>query len=167
MGRDGQGHAAAAFLLSLVSAAADTTVRRLMDEPFELRVGLDVAVIADVAASIERFGDRYRLRLFTPHELGCCTGTPEVVAAGLAARFAAKEATLKVLRPTAVTPEWTTIEVRRTSGGWCTIGLTGGAARLAEESGIADLSVSFSHEAGLAIAIVVGVCRPGPGQAAN
>jgi holo-[acyl-carrier protein] synthase len=123
-----------------------------------IRVGVDLAVIDDVADSVERFGARYLRRLFTEHELACCQGEPETVAAGLAARFAAKEATLKVLRPVGAQPEWTSIEVRRDPGGWCRLHLTRSAAELAERQGITDLAVSLSHEGGIAAAVVLAIC---------
>jgi holo-[acyl-carrier protein] synthase len=73
----------------------------------------------------------------------------------LAARFAAKEATMKVLRPRDERPDWRTIEVRRDPGGWCELALSGSAARLAHDAAIDSLSVSLSHEAGMANAVVV------------
>ena len=75
-----------------------------------------------------RFGDRYVGRVYTAHEVSCCQGTPPVVAAGLAARFAAKEATIKVLRPAGSNPPWRSIEIRRDPSGWCSVNLTDGAA---------------------------------------
>ena len=69
-------------------------------------VGTDITAVPDVLASMTRFGDRYLGRLFTEHELASCPGPPEVAAAGLAARFAAKEAVVKVLRPTGARPTW-------------------------------------------------------------
>ena len=68
----------------------------------EVRVGVDLVVVADVAEAVEHFGDRYLHRIFTPHELDCCRadGTSGGYAMpSLAARFAAKEAAVKVLRP--------------------------------------------------------------------
>ena len=73
-----------------------------MEERATIRVGTDLTCVADVASSIERFGDRYLRRLFTDHELDATGGAPE----RLAARFAAKEATVKVLRPTGAQPDW-------------------------------------------------------------
>jgi holo-[acyl-carrier protein] synthase len=125
-------------------------------DSLRVRVGTDAVAIADVADSAERFGDRYLGRIFTTHELDCCKGS--AAAASLAARFAAKEAVIKVLRPTDVTPTWRTIEVRREASGACDIVLSGDAARLAAEASIEDLSVSFTHEAGLALAVVVALC---------
>ena len=91
--------------------------------------------------------------------------TPMVLpvrAASLAARFAAKEATIKVLRPEGHQPDWRSVEVRRDPNGWCTLALTGHAAALAEQAGIADLAVSLTHEGDVAAAVVVeGVVRDG------
>ena len=47
----------------------------------------------------EELRERYLERIYTEHELKLCIGEPLVEAASLAARFAAKEATIKVLRP--------------------------------------------------------------------
>ncbi len=123
-----------------------------------LRVGADIARVNDVSASVARFGDRYLRRLFTPHEIASCTGAPHVVASSLAARFAAKEATIKVLRPGASPPGWRTIEVRQHSSGWCELHLTGEAATLAAAAGINDLAVSLTHDGDLAAAVVLAQC---------
>lgn len=123
-----------------------------------LRVGADIARVDDVAASLARFGDRYLKRLFTPHEIASCTGAPSVMAASLAARFAAKEATIKVLRPVDLTPAWRTIEVRRSPSGWCELRLSGEAAKLAADAGITELALSLSHDRDIAAAVVVAQC---------
>jgi len=129
-----------------------------------LRVGLDLVSIDDVADSVQRFGDRYLTRIYTPHEIETCrmsveVGAPEELAVdSLAARFAAKEAVMKVLRPVGMQLDWRTIEVHRTAGGWCEIRLSGRAAELAVQAGIDELSVSLTHEAAVAGAVVVGWC---------
>jgi holo-[acyl-carrier protein] synthase len=123
-----------------------------------IRVGADVVSVHQVAESVESFGPRYLDRVYTEHELGSCRGAPTVRAASLAARFAAKEATIKVLRPVGHQPDWRSVEVRRHSGGWCTMALSGHAAALAEQAGISDLSVSLTHEGDIAAAVVVALC---------
>jgi len=123
--------------------------------PATLQVGVDLCSVADVAESIRLFGDRYRRRVYTDGELGYCSAVPALEAQRLAARFAAKEATLKVLQPAGWWPDWRTIDVRRHADGWCELHLTGAAAGLAVERGIAALSVSLTHEGGLAAAVVV------------
>ena len=126
----------------------------------KLRVGTDLTSVTDVAASIDRFGERYLGRIFTDHERASCTGVPSVSAAGLAARFAAKEAAIKILRPTDVRPAWRSIEVRRAASGACDLHLTGAAAQLAAEQGITDLAVSLTHEGDLAAAVVIARVEP-------
>jgi holo-[acyl-carrier protein] synthase len=132
-----------------------------------LRVGIDLVPVAEVAASVEYFGERYVTRLFTPHEIAACRtaegpartrGT--YVVESLAARFAAKEAVVKVLRPIEMQPDWRSIEIHRMTGGWCEIRLSGQAAELAADAGIAELTVSLSHESAVAGAVVVGRCVP-------
>jgi holo-[acyl-carrier protein] synthase len=123
-----------------------------------VRVGADLVAVRSVAESIACFGDRYLHRIYTDHEIASCVGPPSVVSAGLAARFAAKEATLKVLRPSGRRPEWLSIEVVRHAEGWCSMSLHGYAATLAAEAGIHDLAVSLTHEEGAAAAVVVALC---------
>jgi holo-[acyl-carrier protein] synthase len=124
-----------------------------------IRVGADVASVRQVADSLAHFGDRYLRRIYTEHEIASCPGSDSAAAASLAARFAAKEATIKVLRPQGHQPEWKSIEVRRDPGGWCTMSLTGHAAVLAAQGGITELAVSLTHDEGIAAAVVVALCN--------
>jgi len=133
----------------MTSASAGTSIR----------VGADVAPVHQVAESVARFGDRYLRRVYTEHEIASCAGSPSVAAAGLAARFAAKEATIKVLRPLGHQPDWRSMEVRREQGGWCRMSLSGHAATLAHEAGIAEMEVSLTHDEDIAAAVVVALCH--------
>ena len=126
-------------------------------------VGVDLVRVQDVADSVERFGARYLDRLFTPAEQADCAGEPGVRAERLAARFAAKEAALKVLRPEGARPAWTSIEVVRRESGACDLRLSGTAAALAAAGGITALAVSLTHEHDHAAAAVVGL-RAGTGD---
>ena len=130
-----------------------------------IRVGVDLVSIDEVAASVATFGDRYVTRVYTPHEIASCRRRPAadgasdtLAAESLAARFAAKEAVMKVLRPVDVQLDWRTIELHRMTGGWCEIWLSGPAADLAAAAGIEELAVSLTHEASVAGAVVVGRC---------
>jgi holo-[acyl-carrier protein] synthase len=134
-------------------------VNREQHLPLEVRVGIDLMRIDECANAIARFGQRYLSRLFTPHELECCRGDPQVVAAGLAARFAAKEATIKVLRVSGPQPRWRSMELCRHQNGWCEIRLTETAARLATQEGIRAMAVSMTHDSETAAAVVVAVCE--------
>lgn len=127
------------------------------------RVGIDAQSIEEVRGSLVEFGDRYRERIFTAAEVEDCGGwgaDPATSAAALAARFAAKEATLKALRVVDRVPEWTDIEVVRNSGGWPSLRLVGEAAALAAESGLTEVEVSLSHTDGVAVAVVIATGQP-------
>jgi holo-[acyl-carrier protein] synthase len=124
-----------------------------------VRVGADVVAIHQIAESVDHFGDRYLERVYTQHELQSCIGSPASRTASLAARFAAKEATIKVLRPIGHQPDWRSLEVRRDPGGWCSMALSGHAAALADQAGIEDLAVSLTHDGDVAAAVVVALCR--------
>jgi phosphopantetheine--protein transferase-like protein len=129
-------------------------------EPY--RVGIDLIEVSQVADSMVRFGDRYLNRVFTPHELACARRGTRFDPSSLAARFAAKEATIKVLRPTGAQPDWRSIELRRLPSGSCEIALTSSAAVMAEAEGITSMAVSVTHEASMAASVVVAQCGPGP-----
>lgn len=124
-------------------------------------VGVDLASIEELRQAINQFGERYLRRLFTEHELAECQSRADP-ARHLAARFAAKEATFKALRLEGPQPPWTSIEVYGEQDGHCGLRLTGAAAALASERGIAKLAVSLTHEGGMAAAVVVG-SPPEPG----
>jgi holo-[acyl-carrier protein] synthase len=127
-------------------------------------VGFDLVQISQVQDSILRFGDRYLTRVYTDRELLQVGSTPPQMATRLASSFAAKEATLKVLRPDARWLDWRSIEVVRTSGGWAEVVLHGAAAALAKRRRVGRLAVTMSHEADYAGAVVIGMgrgARPG------
>lgn len=117
------------------------------------RVGVDLTAVADVAAAIDVHGDRYLRRIYTDHELESCGGSEAVRCESLAARFAAKEAVVKLLEPHGARPPWRDIEVRRAANGSCTVALHGAACRLAAGQGIDGIALSLSHEGGLAVAV--------------
>ena len=123
-----------------------------------MRIGIDAQPVAEVSRALEEHGDRYRAKLFTEHEVASCGGwgaPPERAAEGLAARFAAKEALLKVLRVADRVPLWTDIEVVREPGGWPSLRLSGLAAELASEAGLTEFEVSLSHTGDVAVAAVI------------
>lgn len=119
-----------------------------------VRIGSDLVLVADIAHSLQCFGGRYLNRLFTPGEIQYCLQSPAEQTRRLAARFAAKEATLKVLRPDRHWLDWRSIEVIRSPQGWCDLLLHGHAEQLRQQAGIASLSVSLSHEGHYALAVV-------------
>jgi holo-[acyl-carrier protein] synthase len=123
-----------------------------------LRVGTDLVLIETVRGSIDIHAEHYLKRVYTEREVADCTTPEGVDPERLAARFAAKEATLKVLRPRDEGIPWNSIEVRRDPSGWVELALDGAAAALAEAAGVTDLSLSISHEGEFATAVVVASC---------
>lgn len=121
-----------------------------------VRVGIDLVSVDAVEASIRAHADRYLERVYTPRELADCGDDTQ----RLAARFAAKEATIKVLRPGDEAVPWRDIEVLRQAGGWTELSLAGHAAHLAEQAGVAGFAVSLTHEDGYASAVVVAEMNP-------
>lgn len=122
------------------------------------RVGIDLVSVDAVREALRIHGDRYLERLYTPQEIEDCSRGDAVSVEGLAARFAAKEATIKALRlRSSQGLDWRSIELVRHADGWTSLRLTGGAARLAASEGIGAFSVSVTHEDGLAAAIVLAL----------
>lgn len=120
-----------------------------------IQVGVDLCDTAEVATAVEQFGERYLERVFTESELAYCNAGGTRRLERLAARFAAKEATLKAIRPADDGICWRSIEVFRRPAGWCEIRLTGAIAELARRNGVRSLAVSITHERGLGAAVVV------------
>ena len=121
-----------------------------------IHVGTDVISVNEISHSLERFGERYVRRIFTPREaVYCRSAVGRSVAERFAARFAAKEAVLKALRLGDLSVDWRSIEVLRHASGWCDVVLHGEAAALAARHGIDTLSLSMSHDADCAIAVAV------------
>lgn len=118
-------------------------------------IGIDLVEIERVRALLARHGDRARRRLFTPGELADCEERADP-AECLAARLAAKEAALKALGvgkgPGLL---WTDLETRRSESGQPIIELSGRAREYAERLGVTRATLSLSHEAGIACAMIV------------
>jgi len=120
-----------------------------------LLVGIDLVQISEIGASMERFGARFLERVFTADEIRYCGQTPHAAAQRFAARFAAKEATMKVLRPLDDALPFRSIEVCGSAGSGVELVLHDHAKALAARAGITSLALSLSHEADYATAVVV------------
>ncbi len=127
-----------------------------------VRVGIDLVDIQDVRDALDLHGARYLERIYTEREVADCQAIEGVDHRRLAARFAAKEATFKVLRPGERAIPWRAIEVRRDAAGRAELSLTGNAARLAADAGLGELALSISHERRFAAAVVLVQMRAQP-----
>ncbi|HVU03817.1 MAG TPA: holo-ACP synthase [Polyangiaceae bacterium] len=137
---------------------ADFPLERALES---VRVGTDLVEVADVRAAIAAFGSRYLDRVYTEREQADCRKVAVDPAPHLAARFAAKEAFLKVLRPSREDAlPLRDIETRRSPGGWCELELHGRAKAAAERAGLSGFRMSLSNEANYATALVVAFESP-------
>jgi holo-[acyl-carrier protein] synthase len=116
-----------------------------------IAVGIDLVEVEEVEATLHRHGERYLRRIYTDRERHDCAGDPR----RLAARFAAKEATMKALRRSHEPLPWRSIGVRLGAAGEPALELSGAAAALAEDRAVNFLSVSVTHERGVAAAVVL------------
>lgn len=124
-----------------------------------VRVGIDLVSVGEVERSMRDHADRYLARVYTEREVSDCRTADGVDPQRLAARFAAKEAAMKVLRPVDRGIPWQSIEIRRDPAGWPSVVLSGHAAQLADEAGLSGLEVSLTHEGPYASAVVVAELR--------
>jgi len=122
-----------------------------------LKVGMDLVQISRIQASLEKFGDRFMQRIFTEHEMLYAISASVLQAERLAARFAAKEATLKALGLAGKGVAWRDMEVFRFPDGRCELRLYGRAFEFAKSLGVIQTALSLSHDGDYAAAIVAAV----------
>jgi holo-[acyl-carrier protein] synthase len=117
--------------------------------------GVDIAEVPRIAASIERFGERFLRRVFTDAEIRYCESKANK-SERYAARFAAKEAALKAIGTGLHHGiSWKDVEVARQPGGRPTIAFHGIAAQFADKLGTRRAHLSLSHTKENAIAYVI------------
>lgn len=105
---------------------------------------------------IDRHGQRFLERVFTPAELAYCTGRKREIE-HLAGRFAAKEAVLKVLGTGWRDGiKWTDVEIRNEPSGQPKVNLSGLCQTIAREQGLTTILISISHIETHAIASAIG-----------
>jgi len=118
-----------------------------------LRTGVDSIELERVEAAIQRYGQRFLERVFTPRELA---EVGENVAS-LAVRFAAKEATAKALGTGIGDVGWQEIEILRGPARQPNLYLHGRASDLADNLELYTWSLSLTHNQSQAIALVVAI----------
>jgi holo-[acyl-carrier protein] synthase len=117
-----------------------------------LYVGVDIIEIDRIAATYERYGERFLNRVYTTGEQAYCRGR----AAQLASRFAAKEAVMKLLGTGVRGVAWREVEVVRQRGQAPEVVLHRRAAARAGRLGIVRIAISLSHSKDFAVASCVG-----------
>jgi len=114
-------------------------------------VGIDLIDIDRIVGVLQRFPDRFRLRVLTDREQRYVGHKVE----RMAGRWAAKEAISKVLGLGVRGVGWREIEILPNRAGAPQVYLHGRAARRAEALELDEVTVSISHERRLAVAVAV------------
>lgn len=120
-------------------------------------LGIDVASVARVRELVLAWGAPAVDRLFTAAERDAASGRAGPLWDSLAGRFAAKEATKKVLGARGRAAAWTDIEVHRGGYGEPLLRLHGPARTAAAECGFSTFLLSISHRDDIAIAVVLAM----------
>ncbi len=120
-----------------------------------LGTGVDIAEVARIRESVERFGERFLHRIFTNGEIRYCEQRARRFES-YAARFAAKEAAMKALGTGwSRGVRWRDIEVVRPKGQRPTIQFHGEAAAIAAKIGTRNIALSLTHTSEQALAHVI------------
>ncbi len=166
------------FEFRMANEKGDHTLSFIRHSPFEFRrsatlprfpakpenggmnihgIGTDIIECLRIAAMIEKHGELFLSRVYTPHEIEYCSAR-RAANQRYAGRFAAKEAVLKALG-TGWTRgiQWQDIEVRNELGGKPRIALSGGARELCIKTGISEVLITISHCRSFATAYAIAV----------
>ena len=110
-----------------------------------LGIGVDIIEVARIAASYEKFGERFLNRILLPDEIAYCLSHKQP-APFLAARFAAKEAISKAFGTgIGAALGWQDMEIRRKESGEPFVLLHGKGKELFKSRKAKQLLVSLSH----------------------
>ena len=114
--------------------------------------GIDMIEISRVRRAIARWGEPFLKKVYTQAEIERYREKPS----SLAARFACKEAVMKLLGTGRKGVGWREIETLSHSSGKPLVRLYGRAQDRANELGLQEITVSLSHSKTYAIASVIG-----------
>jgi holo-[acyl-carrier protein] synthase len=120
--------------------------------------GIDVIEVERIERALTqpKIGERFRARVYTPGEIEYCESRGKPRYQSYAARFAAKEATMKALGTGwNRNVGWSEIEVVRRRGSAPTIVLSGKAQAFAARRNVRIFHLSITHTAKEAIAHVI------------
>lgn len=144
-----------------------------------IQLGTDIVYIPRIQATLDRFGDRFLQRVYTPTEQHDCEYAhargdrgqnllPDKIIPTarslsinyLAGRWAAKEAVAKALGTGFAGVRYTDIEIRRHISGAPSVCLYGAAAAKASAWGECHWQLSLSHDRDYCVATALLVCLP-------
>ncbi len=122
-------------------------------------IGTDITECLRIARMIERHGDLFINRVYTPEEVRYCQSRKQSTQ-HYTGRWAAKEAVLKALGTGWVQGiNFRDIEIRNQPGGKPSVAVRGSARDLVEKLGIGQLLVSISHCRTHATAYAMAIAR--------
>ena len=127
-------------------------------------IGTDIVECLRIAQMIERHGELFINRVFTPSEIRYCQTRP-LATQHYAGRWTAKEAILKSIGADGRKGiSWRDVEIRNDSSGRPVVGLRGGARDVVEHLGIRQILVSIGHcrSHATAHAIALGLAADSP-----
>jgi len=117
--------------------------------------GVDLAEVARIRASIEKFGTKFVGRIYTPAEISYVERKANRFER-YAARFAAKEAGMKAIGTGwRHGVRWQDFEVANLPSGKPTLRFHGVAAKFAEKLGVRNVALSITHTSELGMAHVI------------
>jgi holo-[acyl-carrier protein] synthase len=122
-------------------------------------IGTDITECLRIAQMIERHGELFISRVYTPDEIQYCQSRKQSTQ-HFAGRWAAKEAVLKAVGTGWRRGiSWRDVEIRNLLGGKPIVALYGGVRDVADELGIGQILVSISHCRSHATAYALAVER--------
>jgi len=117
--------------------------------------GVDLCEVERIKSAITRHGRRFLERVFTEHEIAYAERKANLYER-YAARFAAKEAGMKALGTGwRGGVQWRDFEVTNLPSGRPTLQFHGKAAEYAQKLGVENISLSITHTAVQAMALVI------------
>ena len=120
-------------------------------------IGTDITECARIEAMIEKHGELFLNRVYTPWEQDYCSGRKASLQ-HFTGRWAAKEAILKAMGTGwAKGIHWTDLEIRNESGGQPFVQLCGEAQNICEQKGVSQMLISISHCDSFATAFATAV----------
>ncbi|HEY9810972.1 MAG TPA: holo-ACP synthase [Halomicronema sp.] len=126
-------------------------------------LGTDIVYIPRIQAALDRFGQRFLLRVYTRAEQQHClalANQPRTTATRCAGRWAAKEAIAKALGTGWRGISYTEIEIQNLPSGAPHVCLYGKAAEIAANWGNCCWQVSISHDGDYSQATAIVLCQP-------
>ncbi|HOP76435.1 MAG: holo-ACP synthase [Thermogutta sp.] len=122
-----------------------------------LGIGTDITECLRIARMIDRHGEIFLQRVYTPAEIAYCQNRKQATQ-HFTGRWAAKEAILKALGTGWIRGiSWLDVEIVNRPGGQPEVILRNGAKKIADQLGIEKIQISISHCRTHAVAFAVAV----------